>query len=349
MALPTVQKKWIIQGGQKGLEEIQLIEGPIPKVDDYGVLVKLHAAGLNPRDFGIATPGLFAFSVKLPVVGGSDGAGEVIAVGPKVTKWKLGDRVATLFNPGHQAGPITTEAYDMGGLGGTIDGTFQQYGMFQETWLVRIAPNLSYLEAASLSNAAVTAWNALYGLKGLRAGEWILVQGTGGVSLFAVQFAKAAGAKVVATTSSPAKGDLLKQLGADHVINYNENPDWGLTARALTPNGYGFDNIIEVGGTDTLSQSVKAIKFEGVISVIGALSGAAQGNSKVIDALLKICTFRGLHVGSRVQMEEMMAAIEANEIQPILDETVFSFEGLRDGLEYLAALKHVGKVVVKIV
>ncbi|KAM0470580.1 hypothetical protein ACHAPX_009843 [Trichoderma viride] len=224
--------------------------------------------------------------------------------------------------------------------------------MFQDTWLIRIAPNLSYLEAASLSNAAVTAWNALYGLKGLKglkAGEWILVQGTGGVSLFAVQFAKAAGAKVVATTSSPAKGDLLKQLGADHVINYNENPDWALTARALTPNGDGFDNIIEVGGTGTLSQSVKAIKFEGVISVIGVLSGAAQGNSKIIDALLKICRFRGLHIGSRVQMEEMMAAIEANKIQPVLDETVFSFEGLRDGLEYLAALKHVGKVVMKVV
>lgn len=108
-------------------------------------------------------------------------------MGPKVTKWKPGDRVATLFNPGHQAGPMTTEAYYMGGLGGTIDGTFQQYGMFEETWLVRIAPNLSYLEAASLSDAAVTAWNALYGLKGLKAGEWVLIQGTGGVSLFAVQ------------------------------------------------------------------------------------------------------------------------------------------------------------------
>lgn len=131
---------------------------------------------------------------------------------------------------------------------------------------------------------------------------------------------------------------MLKQLGADHVINYNENPDWALTARALTPNGDGFDNIIEVGGTDTLSQSVKAIKFEGVISVIGVLSGAAQGNSKIIDALLKTCRFRGLHIGSRVQMEEMMAAIEANKIQPVLDETVFSFEGLRDGLKYLVRL-----------
>jgi NADPH:quinone reductase-like Zn-dependent oxidoreductase len=131
---------------------------------------------------------------------------------------------------------------------------------------------------------------------------------------------------------------LLKQLGADHVINYNEDPEWGLTARALTPNGDGFDNIIEVGGTDTLSQSVNAIKFEGVISVIGVLSGAAQGNSKIIDALIKICTFRGLHVGSRVQMEEMMAAIEVNKIQPVLDEKIYSFEELREGLEHLVRL-----------
>ncbi|KAL9477648.1 hypothetical protein ACSS6W_007489 [Trichoderma asperelloides] len=157
------------------------------------------------------------------------------------------------------------------------------------------------------------------------------------------EFAKAAGAKVVATTSSPTKVDLL--LVADYVINYREDPNWGLTARAFTPNGDGFDNIIEVGGTDTLSQGVKAIKFEGVISVIGVLTGAAQGSSNVIDALLQIRTFRGLHVGSRIQMEEMIAAIEANKIQPVLDETVFSFEGLRDGLEYLAAQKHLGKVV----
>lgn len=142
----------------------------------------------------------------------------------------------------------------------------------------------------------------------------------------------------MATTSSPAKIDLLKRLGADHVINYREDPDWGLTARAFTLNGDGFDNIVEVGGTDTLSQSVKAIKFEGVISVIGVLTGAAAGSSNVVDVLLKICTFRGLHVGSRVQMEEMMAAIEANKIQPVLDETVFAFEGLRDGLEYLVRI-----------
>jgi NADPH:quinone reductase-like Zn-dependent oxidoreductase len=123
----------------------------------------------------------------LPVVGGSDGAGEVIHVGPKVTKWKVGDRVATLFNPGHQAGPIDTYAYRIGGLGGTIDGSFQQYGVFDQSWLVRLASNLSFLEGASLSDAAVTAWNALYGMKPLKPGDWVLTQGTGGVSLFAVQ------------------------------------------------------------------------------------------------------------------------------------------------------------------
>jgi NADPH:quinone reductase-like Zn-dependent oxidoreductase len=131
---------------------------------------------------------------------------------------------------------------------------------------------------------------------------------------------------------------LLKRLGANHVINYREDENWGLTARTFTPNGDGFDNIVEVGGTNTLSQSVKAIKFEGVITVIGVLTGAAQGSSNVIDALLKICTFRGLHVGSRVQMEEMMAAIEANKIQPVLDDKVFSLEEVRDGLEYLVRL-----------
>jgi NADPH:quinone reductase-like Zn-dependent oxidoreductase len=179
------------------------------------------------------------------VVGGSDGAGEVVMVGAEVTKWRKGDRVTTLFNPGHQAGPLSQAAFEKGGLGGTIDGTFQEYGAFDEDWLVRLAPNLNYVEGAVLSDAAVTAWNALYGEKQLIPGQYVLVQGTGGVSLFAVQvcsfmhgvnrslrakhhdqFAKAGGATVVATTSSPQKAELLKRLGADHVINYNETKNW---------------------------------------------------------------------------------------------------------------------------
>ncbi|KAL7908308.1 hypothetical protein GGI35DRAFT_57803 [Trichoderma velutinum] len=347
MANPSTQKKWIITGEGKGLDDWQFIEGPVPEVHDNEVLVKLHAASVNPRDHQIPQGG-FAFSLKLPVVGGSDGAGEVVAVGSKVTKWKKGDRVATLFNPGHQAGPLTADAYLKGGSGGTIDGVFQEYGVFEETWLVRVASNLSYLEGASLSDAGVTAWNALFGGKPLKPGDWVLTQGTGGVSLFAVQFAKVAGAKVVATTSSAEKSELLKRLGADHVINYRSDPHWGQTARKLTPKQEGFDIIVEVGGTDTMSNSIQAIKLEGVITVIGVVTGVTPPES-IMSALLKICTFRGIHVGSRALMEEMMAAIEVNGIQPVMDKRVFTLPELREALEYLEAQKHVGKVAVRIV
>ncbi|KAK1758898.1 NAD(P)-binding protein [Echria macrotheca] len=376
MALPTTQKKWIINGTQKGLDELQYTEGPVPKVDDYSVLVKLHAASINYRDILIPT-GNFPFSLKLPVVGGSDGAGEVIDIGARVTRWKKGDRVATLFNPGHQSGPLSRDAFLQGGFGGTIDGTFQEYAVFEETALVRLAANLSYVEGASLSDAAVTAWNALYGLKPLKPGEWVLVQGTGGVSLFAAQFAKAGGGRVIATTSSPAKAEILTQLGVDHVILYPEDPNWGVTAKNLTPNHEGVEHIVEVVGADTMHQSLQAVKLEGVISVIGLIGGRDTPDT-IAEAVRKICTLRGVHVGSRVQMEEMMAAIEANKIQPVVDKRLFHLEELRDALEYLvccllfhsisipgcllsrpsrllanivlqAAQRHVGKVVIKIV
>jgi NADPH:quinone reductase-like Zn-dependent oxidoreductase len=141
------------------------------------------------------------------------------------------------------------------------------------------------------------------------------------------------GVKIVATTSSPAKFDLLKNLGADHVINYRENPDWGTTARKFTPNEDGFDGILEVGGSDTLSQSLKAIKFEGVISVIGVLTGVDSHDS-ILEALIKICTFRGLHVGSRQLMEDMMAAIDAHKLRPVLNERIFAFDEMREAIEY---------------
>ncbi|PTB62109.1 NAD(P)-binding protein [Trichoderma citrinoviride] len=327
---PRLQNKWVIEGQEKGLDEYKFIQGPIPAVGDYGVL------------------GTYIFNLHLPVVGGSDGAGEVVQVGAKVTKWKKGDRVTTLFNPGHQSGPMTRAIMQKGSIGGSFDGTFQQYGVYEETWLVRLASNLSYLEGASLSDCGVTAWNALYGLKAIKPGEWVLIQGTGGLSLLAIQFAKAGGAKVVATTSSPDKSELLSSLGADHIINYVKDRNWGLTARSFTPDEEGFDHILDVGGPETLSHSVKAIKHEGIVTVIGILTGVEPGDASILDALLNICTFRGIHIGSRDQMEEMMAAIEANSIQPILDKRVFKLEELREGLEYMEARKHVGKVVIQI-
>ncbi|KAL7940294.1 NAD(P)-binding protein [Trichoderma barbatum] len=301
MALPLTQNKWVIMGQKKGYDELNFAEGPVPTVGDYGVLVKLHAAALNYRDHLI----------------------------PKVRR--------LIFNPSHQSGPMTRAVWHNGSIGGSFDGTWQQYGVNEETWLVRLASNLSYLEGASLSACGVTAWNALYGLKALKPGY-----------LFAIQSAKAGGAKVVATTSSVDKFELLKGLGVDHIINYSEDENWGITARSFTPNEEGFDHILDVGGPDTLSRSVQAIKHEGIVTVIGVLTGLEPGKASILDALLNICTFRGIYIGSKDQMEDIMAAIEANRIQPVLDKRVFKLEELREGLEYMEARKHIGKVMIRI-
>jgi len=265
-------------------------------------------------------------------VGASDGAGTVLEVGSKVTKWKKGDKVVTLFNQDHQSGPIDAAA-PKPGLGGCLDGTLRQYGVFSENGVVRAPKNLNPVESATLTCAGLTSWNALYGLKPLKPGEWVLVQGTGGVSLFALQFAKAAGATVIATTSTAEKAEQLKKLGADYVINYVEDPKWGETARKLTPGGVGVDHVIEVGGAGTMTQSLECIKFEGIISIIGFLGGAAPKDN-ILETLSRICTVRGVYVGSRAQLEEMVAAIEANDIHPVVDQKVFTLETAREAYDY---------------
>lgn len=217
-----------------------------------------------------------------------------------------------------------------------MPGTLRQYGAFPESGLVRAPANLNYVEASTLSCAALTAWNAFYGLKQLKPGESVIVQGSGGVSIFALQFAKAAGAKVIATTSSAAKAETLKKLGADHVINYKEDKDWGKTARALTPGGTGADHIIEVGGEYTMAQSLKAIKYGGIITIIGFLGGA-QPKESILEALSNVCTLRGIFVGSREQMEDMCRAIEANDIHPVVDKKVFPFAEARQAYDYMVS------------
>ncbi|KAK1752839.1 hypothetical protein QBC47DRAFT_387222 [Echria macrotheca] len=342
---PSKQKQWLVQGKQKGFDELVFQDAPVPKAGDYEVVVKLHGASLNYRDL-IIPRGLYPFPLDLPVVAASDGSGEVVEVGAKVTKWKKGSKVVTLFNQGHQYGAMTAAASKTG-LGGVLDGTLRQYGVFNENGLVPMPKNLEYVEAATLTCAALTSWNALYGLKPILPGQTVLVQGTGGVSLFALQFAKANGAKVIATTSSAEKGKKLKQLGADHVINYKEDQNWGETARKLTPDEVGVDHIIEVGGAGTMTQSLKAVRFEGVISLIGFLGGAKPQDS-ILEALNRVCTLRGVYVGSREQMEAMVAAIEANNIHPVVDNKIFSLEQAKDAYEYMWAKKHFGKIGIKI-
>ena len=279
----------------------------------------------------------------------SDGAGTVEAVGKQVSKFQKGDKVQTLFNQGHLAGAIDDQAM-ASGVGGSVDGGLRQYGAYNELGLVHMPSNLNFLEGSTLTCAAVTAWNALYGIKdrGLMPGDWILTQGTGGVSIFAVQFAKAAGARVIATTSSADKAEKLKKLGADHIINYKEDPNWGETAKKHT-GGLGVQHVLEVGGPTSMTQSLNAIAIEGVITIIGFLGGGkAEEEPSFIQCLMHHCIVRGILVGSRQQFEAMNRAIEANNIKPVVDEKVFKLEETREAYQYMWDQKHFGKLCISI-
>ncbi|EGR45145.1 uncharacterized protein TRIREDRAFT_23292 [Trichoderma reesei QM6a] len=349
MSLPTTTRAWSIREIRSDSFDGIVLQGnvPLPKLGERDVLVKIEAVSLNYRDLAIPR-GLYPFVINLPVIPGSDCAGIVLATGSKVTRVSKGDRVCTLFNEHHLANPITPEAA-ASGLGGAVDGTLRDYAVFGDHCLVKAPSSLSAIEASTLTCAPLTAWNALYGLASnvLKAGDWVLAQGTGGVSLAAVQFAAAAGATVVATTSSDDKADELKKLGASHVINYNETPNWGEVARSLTPGGVGFDHILEIGGAASIAQSLKAIRMEGVITIIGFLT-SSEKEPAVMDILNHVCIVRGIFVGSRQQFEEMNRAINSTKIRPVVDRNIFSFEDLKKAYQYQWERKHFGKVVIKI-
>ncbi|RAO66506.1 uncharacterized protein BHQ10_002518 [Talaromyces amestolkiae] len=347
MAPAKTVKQWTVKGNVNGFDELKLDTAAFPECGENEVLVKLGAASLNYRDLMIPKAGLslqkvMQYEEKLTY------KSEVVEVGSKVTKWKKGDQVVTLFNQGHQYGPMTVAAASTG-LGGALDGTLREHAVFNENGLVRKPDNLNTIEASTLSCAALTAWNALYGLKPLKPGQTVLVLGTGGVSIFGLQFAKAAGAKVIATTSSEAKAEKMRKLGADHVVNYKTDANWGETVRKLSVGGEGVDHVLEIGGPATLKDSLRAVKFEGVISIIGQVGSSKREDvPQIIDALSNVCIFRGVYVGSREQMEDMVQAIEMNNIHPVVDDEVFDFEKAREAYQYQWDQKHFGNVVIKI-
>ncbi|KAI8649109.1 PKS-ER domain-containing protein [Fusarium keratoplasticum] len=343
MSSPRTTKAWTVDGSGsfdclKFHKELVL-----PELSDNEVLVKFHAASLNYRDI-IIPLGQYPFPVAPNVVPGSDGAGEVVAVGSKVTRFEQGSKVLTLFNQAHYGGPLTPKVLGTG-LGGAIDGTLRQYGIFNENGLVDMPKNLSYLEAGTLSCSALTAWNALYGLNPVLPGDWVLTQGTGGVSISGLQFAKAAGARVIATTSSAAKAETLKKLGADYVINYKENPNWGDKATNLTG---GVQHVIEVGGATTVTQSLKAVAIGGVVTIIGWIGGEEEKGPYFPQISSSMAVVRGIVVGSREQFEAMIRTIEACDIKPILDQQVFKLEDLKEAYKYQWDQKHFSKVAIKI-
>lgn len=329
--------------GAFGLENLTLTDRESPSPAAGQVLVSVKASSLNYRDL-LMVRGLYNPKQKLPLIPCSDGAGTVSALGAGVTKWRVGDRVMPAFAQGWLAGEPTREKLSTT-LGGPLDGMLCEERVLHEDGLVRVPEHLSFEQAATLPCAGVTAWRALFDHGGLLPGQWVLVQGTGGVSMFALQFAKAAGAKVIATTSSNDKAERLRAMGVDCVINYRDTPNWSKPAREAT-GGRGVDVIVEVGGAGTLEQSLRAIKPGGRVSLIGVLAGGS-GEVSLFPVLMQDVRVQGVIVGSREHFEQMCRGIEAWKLAPVVDRT-FALADAREAMAHMASGAHVGKVVVAI-
>ncbi|MEP7214593.1 MAG: NAD(P)-dependent alcohol dehydrogenase [Acidobacteriota bacterium] len=329
---------------QFGIDELVMTDRRTPEPQRGEVLVRLKAASLNYRDVMVVT-GTYNPRMKLPAVPFSDGAGEVAAVGEGVTRWQVGDRVSPIFAQGWLDGETSLEKSRTAlGAGAQWDGVLRELGTFSEHSLVRIPDHLSFEEASTLPCAAVTAWNSLNVSGKLKAGETVLTLGSGGVSVFALQLAKLAGARVIATTSSDSKAAKLKELGADDVINYRSREDWDAAVFELTEKR-GVDHVIEVGGAGTLPRSVNAVRLGGHVALIGALSG--PGKIDPVSVFMRSVRLQGIFVGSRKMFEDLNLALAVGKVRPVIDR-VFDFEQAPEALNYMQSGSHFGKIVVRI-
>jgi NADPH:quinone reductase-like Zn-dependent oxidoreductase len=328
----------------EGVDSLVLRETPTPKPGRGQVLVRMRAASLNYRDLMVLT-GRYARRTPLPdLVPLSDGAGEVAEIGPDVTRVKPDDRVAGIFMQSWIGGDIEPE-HAASSLGGAIHGVLAEYVLFDQQGLVHLPPHLSFEEGATLPCAGVTAWNALYAGRPLIAGQSVLVLGTGGVSIFALQFARAAGAQVIATSSSDNKLARAKQLGATATVNYRDHAEWQKDVLALT-DGRGVDHVIEVGGAGTLARSIEAARPGGQIHQIGVLTGGG-GQIDPSISMRKGLILRGIYVGSRQMFDAMNRAIAVNALHPVIDR-VFAFEQAADAYRHMQSQAHLGKIVIRI-
>jgi NADPH:quinone reductase-like Zn-dependent oxidoreductase len=310
-----------------------------PQPADDEVLIRVRAAALNYRDQGVAR-GIYGYT-KFPVIPLSDGAGEVVAVGSRVTGFKVGDRVAGTFFRNWTGGRYPADA-SRNSLGGMFDGVLAELVALPQTGVIHIPDHLSFEEAATLPCAAVTAWNALVENGRIRAGETAMILGTGGVSCFGVQFARLHGAYVFLTSSSDAKLERAKKLGADFLINYRNTPDWDQEVLKATY-GSGVDHVLEVGGAGTLEKSMSVVRPGGTIYVIGALAGAGQINPRMINR--RVVTLKGIHVGSREMFAAMNKAVALARLRPAIDR-VFPFAEAKQAYAYQASGAHFGKIVI---
>ncbi len=325
------------------LDDLRLHDEAEPRPQRGELLIRVHAVSLNYRDIAMVK-GRYPRAVKKGLIPTSDGAGEVIAVGEGVTAFKVGDRVISTFHPRWFGGPLHAtmglEAY-----GDQNDGWLAERKVVSQEAVVKFSDALSYEEAATLPCAGLTAWTALSGPSPVRAGHSVLVQGTGGVSIFALQLARVVGARVIATTSSDAKAERLKALGASDVVNYAQTPEWGKQVRALS-GGRGVDRVVEVGGPGTINQSLRAVAAGGEIASIGFLS---EDNPGIDFFALKLssASFRNITVGDRAGLQELVRVVDGAGLKPVVDR-VFAFAEAREAFAYLESGAHFGKVVIRV-
>jgi len=322
-------------------ESLTLVERPSPALGPSDIRVRVRAVSLNFRDLNVARN---AVKRSAPVIPLSDGAGEVIEVGRAVSQWKVGDRVIASFFPTWISGSLS-DFHHANALGGGRDGMLADEVVLAETAWVRLPDDLSFEEGATLPCAGLTAWNALFESASLKPGETVLVQGTGGVSVFALQLARAAGARAIVTSSSEQKRKRAQELGADHVLDYRAEPSWGKAAKEWT-GGRGVDLVVEVGGPGTFDESTAALRYGGTMSILGVLTGTS-GPVNTFAIFHHALRIAGVYVGSVEMLQRFVSALTANRIRPIIDR-VFSFEEVPAAYRYLASGAHFGKVVVRL-
>ncbi|MGF6926250.1 NADPH:quinone reductase-like Zn-dependent oxidoreductase [Chitinophaga sp. W2I13] len=325
-----------------GLESLQLKEIPTPIAGPGEVLVKIEAAALNYLDVALAT-GTYSKELPLPRIPTSDGAGVVAAIGDNVTKWQPGDRVAIHYNQLWQHG-LATAGTNHIRTGVSTPGLLAEYAVIPEYALVRTPANLTSVEAATLPVAGVTAWTGLMGYAGIKAGQTVLTQGTGGVSLFAMQIALAAGAKVIATSSHPDKLKKLQELGAHEVIDYKKYPNWHEEVKRIT-GGEGVHATLDIAGAATIVNSVKSVGFNGFVGLVGFIEGA-QLPVDLFTVVGSYIRLQGYSVGSLKSFQELAAAIEVNDIHPVID-SVFPVSEAQEAFRYMGDGNYLGKVVIE--
>jgi NADPH:quinone reductase-like Zn-dependent oxidoreductase len=325
-----------------GFDSLRVVERPQPRPGPGQVVLKMLAWSLNYRDLLVVT-GKYNPRLRLPMTPLSDGVGEVAAVGEGVTRVRVGERVAPIFIQGWLAGEVNEAMTKTSLGGGGTEGVLAEYVVLSQDGVVSVPAHLSDEEAATLPCAAVTAWHALITAGGLKPGDTVLTQGTGGVSLFALQFARLAGARVIITSSSDAKLQRARQMGAGDGINYKTTPEWEEPVRELT--GIGVDHVVELGGAGTLGKSLRAVRAGGGVSLIGVLAGVGQVN--VMPVLMKNVRVQGIYVGSREMFEAMNRAIALHQLRPVVDR-VFPFTEAAAALRYLESGAHFGKVCLRL-